>query len=137
MTFSAALGNHQSQGREGVVCYTLSAVRYCTMRSDLCKKCTSHFMRQFSFFIYIGNMAAYNRSVSSKQFCHLYERIISLFFFADFNSQYPLYLRQRLVDLVVEGLALLEVVGKEFGGGKNLFLVFGKLALVEIAIQLQ
>ena len=65
------------------------------------------------------------------------ECIISLFFFADFNSQYPLYLRQRLVDLVVEGLALLEVVGKEFGGGKNLFLVFGKLALVEIAIQLQ
>ena len=65
------------------------------------------------------------------------ECIISLFFFADFYSQYPLYLRQRLVDLVVEGLALLEVVGKEFGGGKNLFLVFGKLALVEIAIQLQ
>ena len=65
------------------------------------------------------------------------ECIISLFFFADFYSQYPLYLRQRLVDLVVEGLALLEVVGKEFGGGKNLFLVFGKLALVEIAIHLQ
>ena len=44
---------------------------YDDMRSDLCKKCTSHFTRQFSFFIYIGNMAAYNRSVSSKQFCHL------------------------------------------------------------------
>ena len=36
---------------------------------------------------------------------------------------------------MVESLALLKVVGKEFGRGKNIFLILGELALVEVAIQ--
>ena len=82
-------------------------------------------------------MAKWLFNTFCRSICDMVKSFILSILKVYFNSQYPLYLRQRLVDLVVEGLALLEVVGKEFGGGKNLFLVFGKLALVEIAIQLQ
>ena len=68
--YSISYRNHHVKVVEGYL-LGMHLSRYCTMRSDLCKKCTSHFTRQFSFFIYIGNMSAYNRSVSSKQFCHL------------------------------------------------------------------
>lgn len=45
-----------------------------------------------------------------------------------------MYFCQHPVYLVVKSLALLEVVDKEFGRGKNLPLSLGKLTLIEIAI---
>jgi hypothetical protein len=50
------------------------------------------------------------------------------------NPQYALYLCQSLVYLMVKRLALLEIVGKQFGRRQDFFILFRELAQVEVAI---
>ena len=60
-------------------------------------------------------MAKWLFNTFCRSICDIVKSFILSILKVYFYSQYPLYLCQRLVYLVVESLALLEVVGKELG----------------------
>lgn len=57
-----------------------------------------------------------------------------LLFNIHLNPQDTLYLSQCLIYLMIKSLALLEIVGKQFGRRQDFFILFRELAQVEVAI---